>query len=295
MIGAREMPQLDQYLYNYIYDPRVYNPVSSMPPWGTHKVFNDQEIRDMVAYLKTLKTDTTFENPEDNPAQRPVPEETRDNLDPTENPAIFSLDTGQELFGAEGPGGKFCASCHENPQEAFKTWAATMPEYEPRMKKVLGVEEFITRHARATTGADYSMESDENIALAIYLRNLANGQPLQVELDSPGTQAAFKRGEELAQRKIGQLNFNCLDCHQRGANQWIRGQWLADLNGSMPHFPTYRTSRGQIWDLRKRFQWCNVAIRANDLPPDAPEYGDLELYVTHVNNGQKLNVPGIRH
>jgi sulfur-oxidizing protein SoxA len=38
-----------------------------------------------------------------------------------------------------------------------------------------------------------------------------------------------------------------------------------------------------------------VAIRANELPPDAPEYGDLELALTVINQGLKVNAPGIRH
>jgi len=65
--------------------------------------------------------------------------------------------------------------------------------------------------------------------------------------------------------------------------------------GMLDHFPTYRTSRGEIWDIRKRFQWCNVSVRANELPPDAPEYGDIELYLMIKSNGRILSVPGIRH
>jgi L-cysteine S-thiosulfotransferase len=38
-----------------------------------------------------------------------------------------------------------------------------------------------------------------------------------------------------------------------------------------------------------------VNIRADELPPDAKEYGDLELYLAAQNEGQKLSVPGIRH
>ena len=65
--------------------------------------------------------------------------------------------------------------------------------------------------------------------------------------------------------------------------------------GQLDHFPTWRTSLNEIWDIRKRFQWCGVAIWANELPPDAKEYGDLELYLAGVNAGQTLSVPGIRH
>ena len=42
-------------------------------------------------------------------------------------------------------------------------------------------------------------------------------------------------------------------------------------------------------------QWCNVAIRANEMAPGAAEYAELELYIASLNNGKPLNVPGIRH
>lgn len=52
-----------------------------------------------------------------------------------------------------------------------------MPRFEPRLDKVLGVEEFITRHARIAIGDEILMQSDDNVALSIYLRNIANGAP----------------------------------------------------------------------------------------------------------------------
>ncbi len=44
--------------------------------------------------------------------------------------------------------------------------------------------------------------------------------------------------------------------------------------------------------IRQRFQWCQVNIRADELPPDAKEYGDLELYLRTQNQGLKISVPG---
>ena len=32
----------------------------------------------------------------------------------------------------------------------------------------------------------------------------------------------------------------------------------------------------------------------NYLPADAPEYADLELYLTSFDNGKPISVPGIR-
>jgi sulfur-oxidizing protein SoxA len=285
----------DQRLFDYVYDPRGVNPNSMMPPWGAHKLFSVQEIQDIVAFMKTLKEPHVFKDELENPATRPVPVETRDNLDPFVNDGMAAIDRAKLVYSRVGTLGKSCASCHATPEKSFKTWAATMPRYEARLKKVIGVEEFITRHARSTTGDKLLMQSMDNIDLSIYLRYLANGTPIKVDTTSKDAAAAIKRGNDLMARKVGQLNFACMDCHSLGANKWVRGQWLTGTKGQIAHFPTFRTSRSEIWDLRKRFQWCNVAIRANDLPPDAVEYGDIELALAALNQGQKVNVPGIRH
>ncbi|MEN9848409.1 MAG: hypothetical protein RL368_1149 [Pseudomonadota bacterium] len=285
-IGAWENDE--ERMFNYIYDSRIYNPNSVMPPWGAHGLINQEEIKDIVAYLKTLKDPIEFADTVDDPTQRPLPVENRNNLDPFENPAVASLELGSQLFQQQ------CSTCHSSAT-SFDHWAVKMPKYAPSLQKVLGIEEFITRHTQATKKLDYVLQSSENLALAIYLRSLSNGKAIAVDIKDENTQAAFKRGEALMLRKQGQLNLACVDCHQTGANKWLRGQYLTTTKGMVDHFPTYRTSRGEIWDIRKRFQWCNVSVRANELPPDAREYAELELYLTAINNGQILNVPGIRH
>lgn len=287
----------DEWFYNYIFDARVYNPETVMPPWGAHGFFKDDEIRHMVAFLKTLKTPIQYKTAIDDPNKRPVPKEDRDNLDPMVNPGMWAIDKAKELWAVKGPTGAACAGCHANAEAQFKTWAASMPRWETRVNKVLGVEEFVFRHAKATTGHAWLMQSEANTAISVYLRHLANGAEIKVDVTSTPAKAAAARGHQIMERKIGQLNFACLDCHNpaKGALKWIRGQWLGESKGQIPHFPTWRTSRLEIWDIRKRFQWCGVAIRANDLPPDAAQYGDLELYLTSLNNGLKFNVPGIRH
>ena len=287
----------DQFLFNYVYDPRIYNANSIMPPWGAYQVYRLDEVRDIVAFLKTLKEPYAIADKNENPNTRAAPVESRDNLDPTENPAMFGLDLGSEVFKRNGANGKSCASCHAAPETAFKTWAASMPRYEPRLRHVLGVEEFITRHARATTGDNLLMQGNDNTGLSIYLHNLANGAPISPDLSSGGAQAALKNGQELMKHKIGQLNMACVDCHtrERHANKWVRGQYLVESKGTTAHFPTWRTSRGDIWDIRKRFQWCNVSVRADELPPDAREYGDIELALAALNRGEKIKSPGIRH
>jgi sulfur-oxidizing protein SoxA len=288
----------DEYLYNYVYDARVYNADTVMPPWGTHGVLKDEEIRHIVAYLKTLASPARFKNPLDDPNKRPVPKEDRDNLDPMVNPGMWVIDKGKELWSAKGPTGASCAACHHTPEPElrFKAWAAAMPRWDKRLEKVLGVEEFVFRHAKATTGHAWLMGSDDNTNMATYLRNLANGATIQVDVTSGPAKESWARGKAIMERKAGRLNLSCADCHSaaRSANRWVRGQWLTEAKGYTDHFPTWRTSKNEMWDIRRRFQWCNVAIGANELPPDANEYGDLELYLTSLSNGLKISVPGIR-
>jgi sulfur-oxidizing protein SoxA len=279
----------DQRLFNYVFDAHVYNPKSVMPPWGKHGFYSDAEIRDIVAFLKTLKTPAKFADPLDDPEKRPQPVEDRDALDPFVNPAAERIEAGAALFKQS------CASCHATPATSFKRWAVEMPKWEPRLNKVLGAEEFIARHAKATTGADWLMQSRPNTDMSIYLHSLANGEAIKVDLSSADAKAAYERGAKLADLKIGQFDFACTDCHGQAANKWIRGQWLGEPKGQFDHFPLWRTSRNEIWDIRKRFQWCNVQVRANELPPDAVEYGELELYLRKMNEGQKLTAPNIRH
>jgi len=287
----------DEWLFNFVYDARVFVDHTPMPPWGSHGIFNDAEIGHIVAFLKTLRSPPPFKRDIDDPEKRPPPSETRDNLDATANPAMRAVnETAPALWKLAGPAGAACATCHAQPQQIFRTWAASMPKWEPRLDKVLGVEEFVTRHAKATTGHVWLMESAENVALAVYLRYLANGTPIEVDVESAPAKEAYDRGEELSLRKVGQLNFSCGDCHlpERGALKWLRGQWLSEMKGQADHLPTWRSGERAMWDIRKRFQWCQVASWANELPPDAKEYGDLELYLTAQSNGLKLNVPGLR-
>src|ERR1700759_1328537 len=215
----------DQWLFNYVYDSRVYNPQTVMPPWGKHGFYSEAEIKDIVAFLKTLKMPAKFANPLDDPEKRPQPVENRDALDPFVNPAAEHIEPGAALFK------QACASCHATPEVTFKRWAVEMPKWEPRLKKVLGAEEFITRHAKATAGKDWLMQSKENTDLSVYLHSLANGEAIRVDLRTPETQAAYERGVKLADLKVGQFNFACTDCHGQAANKWMRGQWLGEPKG----------------------------------------------------------------
>ncbi len=45
----------DAAVYQQIFDPRVINPNSVMPPYGANNILTEQEIRDLVAYLQSIE------------------------------------------------------------------------------------------------------------------------------------------------------------------------------------------------------------------------------------------------
>ena len=162
----------------------------------------------------------------------------------------------------------------------------------------MSVEDFLAVHADATTGRPLPLESDDNLNLTVMIKMASNGLPVAIDTTSPAARTAIARGRATFYRRVGERNHACADCHtpERGANKFLGGRFLADVTeGLTRHFPTWRTSQNEIWDMRKRFQWCMTPLGTNMLAADAVEYAELELYLTTFDVGKPLSTPGIRH
>jgi L-cysteine S-thiosulfotransferase len=297
-IGSRNLT--DQYLYMQIHDPRVVFPKTTMPPWGATAALTAPEIVDLVAYLQTLKGPPAAEKDADrNPFTRRRSTGFGDNLDPTNNPGVVLAEEAERVWSEGGPAGKACADCHAGGVDrAMKGVAARYPRFVKTYGRMMSIEDFLTVHGPETTGRALLMESDASVQLAVRVKMASNGMPVAVDLASPEARAALARGEASFMRKVGQRNHACADCHtpERGANKFLGGRYLADVTeGLTRHFPTWRTSQNELWDMRKRMQWCMTPLGMNMLPADAVEYAELELYLTSFDQGKTVSVPGIRH
>jgi len=54
LLGYKRQGHANAYVYQQIYDRRVLNPNTVMPPFGAFGVLSDQDIRDLVAYVQSL-------------------------------------------------------------------------------------------------------------------------------------------------------------------------------------------------------------------------------------------------
>lgn len=288
------------YLYQQIYDPRVVFPQTSMPPWGVAGVFTPAEIVHLVAFMQTLKGPVLAEkDPDRNPQTRRKPVGFGDNLDPTNNPAVLLAEDAEAQWKAKGSTGKACADCHAGgPGAAMKGVATRYPRYVAPYRRVMSIEDFLTVHGPETTGTPFRAESESNLNMSVLVKMASNGMPVAVDTESPLGRAALLRGKATFYRRVGERNHACADCHtpEKGANKFLGGRLLGDVTEGMTrHFPTWRTSQTQVWDMRRRMQWCMTPLGMNMLPSDAIEYAELELYLTSFDVDKPLSVPGIRH
>jgi sulfur-oxidizing protein SoxA len=297
-VGDRKLP--DAYLYQQLWDPRVTLPNSVMPPWGAQGIFTPEELVHLVAYLQTLRGPTSPEkDPDRDPATRRKPVGFGDNLDPTNNPAVLRAESAEALWSAAGPTGRACADCHAGGSAAAMRGVATRyPRHVAAYGRVMALEDLLSVHAPERTGRPLPVESAPNIDLTMLIKMASNGLPVAVDTTSPHARAALARGRATFEKRVGERNHSCADCHtpDRGANKFLGGRFLGDVtSGLSRHFPTWRTSQNDAWDMRRRFQWCMTPLGTNMLAADAIEYAELELYLTQFDVGRPMSVPGIRH
>jgi sulfur-oxidizing protein SoxA len=302
VIGDRRLP--NRFLFDLVWDPRNVFPESGMPPWGTAGILSAEEIVHVVAFLQTLKGNPPFvPPPETDPARNPntrphVARYWGDNLDPTNNPAVLYAESALGIWSERGPAGKACGDCHAGGLEvAMRGVATRYPRHFDRYGRVLSLDDFLAVHVPETTGRALPSQSREHINLTMLVKMQSNGMAVNVDVTSPPARAAWERGRALYYKRVGQRNHACADCHdvERGGGRYIGGRRLSvTADGLTRNFPYWFTIVETLWNVRHRLQFCMLPLGMNYLPADAPEYADLELYLTAFDNGKPMSVPGIR-
>ena len=176
--------------------------------------------------------------------------------------------------------------------------AAGYPRHVAAHRRIMSIEDFLAVHASETTGTPMPAESGANLDMTMLVKMASNGMPVRLDLARPEHRAAIARGQASFERRVGQRNHACADCHtvERGGDKFLGGRLLALAAGGLTrHFPTWRTSQADVWGMRRRMQWCMTPLGTNMLAADAVEYAELELYLTTFDQGKPLSVPGIRH
>ncbi len=211
------------------------------------------------------------------------------------NPADFLLDDGKDLANkVVGSKGKSCASCHGKDALKLKGAATTFPKYNAELKGIMTFPLQINTCREKQMGAKpLKYESYDQLALTMYIKSLSNGMPIQVSIDGPA-RPFYEKGQVAYYKRQGQLNFSCAICHVQYAGYKARSNLISNNKHHTDHWPCYRLKWGKTGSLQRRFRGCLKNMRAKKPPFQSEELRNMELYLTYINNGDLIQVPGMR-
>lgn len=213
--------------------------------------------------------------------------------DDMRNPGTLWLELGAERWTeAPSSGGKSCRDCHGDAAASMKGVAARYPAVDKGEEKLLNLELKIEQcRTRRQGAAKFGYESESLLALTAYVANQSRGLPMSVAIDGPA-KPYFDAGRDFYERRQGQLNLACAQCHVGLVGKRLRGDTIS--SGVGIGFPAYRMEWNGLGSLHRRFRACSFAVRATLHDLGAPEYVSLELYLAWRARGLPIETPAVR-
>ncbi|WP_233151839.1 sulfur oxidation c-type cytochrome SoxA [Pelomonas sp. KK5] len=199
------------------------------------------------------------------------------------NPAMLWVAGGQALWTQWN-----CARCHGAAQASMRGVAARYPAFDAGLKKPVTLIERI-RQCRRRDGAELAPESEEGLSIAAYVALQSRGQPVAPP-DDARLEPFRRQGQVLFERRIGQLNLSCAQCHDDRAGGRLAGALIPQ--GHPTGYPLYRLEWQSLGSLQRRLRNCTSGVRAE--PFDADELVALELYLMKRAAGMSMDAPAVR-
>jgi len=213
--------------------------------------------------------------------------------DDAANPGMLWVFDGEALWQKkEGRANLSCADCHGDARQSMKGVAARYPALDPGLEKPIDIEQRIEMcHTEKQQSPPYRAEGKELLALTAYVARQSKGLPIAVAADDR-TGLFISKGREIYERRQGQLNLSCANCHEDNWGEKLAGSTIPQ---ALPTgYPLYRLEWQNLGSLYRRLRNCLVGMRAEPYPYGAPEYAELELYLMWRARGMPMEAPGIR-
>jgi sulfur-oxidizing protein SoxA len=213
--------------------------------------------------------------------------------DDTANPAMLWVLEGAALWKqATGAAGRACADCHGEAAVGLKGVAAHYPTFDAARKRPVSLEQRINscRVERQEAPA-LAYESRELLALSAYVARQSRGLPIAVTIDDR-MQPFLEAGRALYERRQGQLNLACSQCHDANWGRQLAGNVIPQAHPT--GYPVYRLEWQSLGSLQRRLRNCLVGIRAEPYEYGAPELVDLELFLMWRARGMAIETPAVR-
>jgi sulfur-oxidizing protein SoxA len=213
--------------------------------------------------------------------------------DDTANPGMLWVLDGEALWKArDGAANLSCADCHGDARASMKGVAARYPAYSEAEHKPIDLEGAINASRAAHQQArPFAFESRELLALTAYIGLQSRGAPIAPPSD-PRLEPFRATGRDLFNRRQGQINLSCAQCHDDNWGQKLAGAVLPQ--GQPNGYPLYRLEWQSLGSLERRLRNCMIGMRAEPFAYGSPESVALELYLMWRARGLKVEAPAVR-
>ena len=213
--------------------------------------------------------------------------------DDTANPGMLSVLEGGALWSRKAGGaGRACADCHGDARASMKGVAARHPAFDAGRGRPVSLEQRINacRVERQQAPA-LAYESRELLALSAYVARQSRGLPIDVASDAR-TQPFLDAGRALWERRQGQLNLACRQCHEDNWGRRLAGSVIPQAHPT--GYPLYRLEWQALGSLQRRLRNCLVGMRAEPYEYGDPALVDLELFLMWRAGGMLMDAPAVR-
>jgi sulfur-oxidizing protein SoxA len=213
--------------------------------------------------------------------------------DDSANPAMLWVNDGQALWARkEGSAQRSCMDCHGDAGTRMKGVAARYPVFDATRNRPMDLEERIMRcRIDQQKATPFAYESKELLALTAYIARQSHGLPITAG-DDARLKPFIAAGREIFERRQGQLNISCAQCHDDNWGKRLAGNFVPQ--GHPTGYPLYRLEWQGLGSLQRRLRACMFGIRADPYPFGAPENVALELFLMWRARGMPMDTPAVR-
>jgi len=186
---------------------------------------------------------------------------------------------GKVLWNARFKDGRSLAGCFPN---GGRRVAATYPQYDGKLKRVITLEMAINQCLRSHGEATYEPTDAATMGKVVaYMRSLSDGRKVAVRVPA-AAQERFEQGRRLYFSRMGQRNYACASCHLQNAGKRYGDLPLSPPVGQATHWPVIRDGRAVT--LQVRMRQCLESMGAAPFPAGSEELNHIEYFLTYLSN-----------
>ena len=221
-----------------------------------------------------------------------APETQAMQSDDTANPGMLWVLDGERFWQQKsGAANRACADCHGDAT-TMRGVATKYPAFDDKLERPVDLEQRINlcreRHQEAPPLAE---ESRELHALAALVGRQSRGLPIDAGAD-PRLAPFVAKGKALFERRQGQLNLACSNCHDDNWDKRLAGSAITQAHPT--GYPIYRLEWQASGSLKRRLRSCMIGTRAQPYEAGDPEVVELELYLMSRARGMPIETPAVR-